>query len=498
MAMNRPRMGFLWILPLLFTMIWSLSGLAGSPSEEIYQKAVNSFRTGDFLIAATLFEQYIKAEPQGMYIKDAVYKCGEAFYRLGEKPRAAGYFKLYLNQFPLGNNSTDVKARLEAIGEIEGISKPELGLSATMLPIKAVEMAPSMAADMAALEGAMSQVAQDGAKSLLWPSAAQSGEYIHRFIVGPSVPEGYYFQTSHAKVVKDIFSDINRRTRKYDLTPIASFPLRPDFGKLLSPMSQDAAYDPGTDGMAPAGKPDLFDPSNVANLELLAEDLVNTSVDAVIITQLFVRPNEGFGEASLDGYKKAFGDSFTPKALFRNPKDSKDENQFEQVTGEFDEKIAPMRSHRIADVAGHIAKAIRKARPGVYVGVEMPVIVWIDRKKGQRLSIDPKLVLEMTKPDLLVLLVDPSDAAPGLTQDVFYAAIGKAAMAAKEAIGNEKHLVFRIKTIDRQSLRPLPDWMIEACAQACRQAGEVGIILSPYILGASNVRILFGSQKKPK
>lgn len=93
----------------------------------IYQDALASYRSGQFVEALAGFQSFLAANPADDYVDNALYWIGECHFGLGDFAKAEQFFVRILNELPNANKAPDAMLKLsraqERLGRLDDARK---------------------------------------------------------------------------------------------------------------------------------------------------------------------------------------------------------------------------------------------------------------------------------------------------------------------------------------------------------------------------------------
>lgn len=177
---------------------------------------------------------------------------------------------------------------------------------------------------------------------------------------------GANFQTTRARVVRDVFGDLIRPAHEQRVAVFAAISLRSLSWLEADQVWNDARYDPAIRRAKPSSALDLFHPAYQDYLGALLTDLAASGVDGVLLRlDPPLSPYEGLSPSAVKAFERDFNVEMDPQKLFVpllsvRPADSPD---FWRWSG--------WKAREIAELIGRLTRTMRARAPLLRVALEV-------------------------------------------------------------------------------------------------------------------------------
>ncbi len=460
--------------------------LPPAPAEDpaaLYQAGVRAFYAKAYDEARDRFGRIVANFPESPFARDAIYKTAESWRLEGDCERGGAWHALYLQRFPLGTNARDAKARLAEcttkVGHVLTAARPEMRID-PIRHLAAWSDELPFATDDAAKRAA-TQLASAGLNTMIVAGTTRPGAGLHALAGQPVVRDGAYFRTTHAPQVADVISSVGVAARSARLRLLATLPVGiAPWWTASKPEWADRAWDAEAKDLRAGSRLDLFHDEAVDALASLAADLAASSVDGVILTDLASRETESLSAAALAAFTTATQLTYEPREFF-GALAARADGAIEVELTEPYARFAEVKAARAAAVVRRLAEAIKAARPGLPVFVELDALALLSPADALARRSQDAMLLAATGVDGFVVRAPWRElaAAQGLLAADRPKALERLGVEAQKINADGKKWIFVLPVVDSATKTFFPAWEIEtAMANACARM-PVGFALLP-------------------
>ncbi|MCC6158038.1 MAG: hypothetical protein IT350_08285 [Deltaproteobacteria bacterium] len=459
---------------------------APAPAEDpaaLYQAGVRAYYAKAYDEARDKFARIVANYPESPFARDAIYKTAESWRVEGDCERGGGWHALYLQRFPLGTNARDAKARLAEctakVGHTLTAARPEMRLDPIRHLATWADELPFATEDTA--KRAAGQLAAAGLNTMVVAATTRPGVGMHALAGQPVVREGAYFRTTHAPQVADVMSSAGLAARSARVRLLATLPVGvAPWWTASKPEWADRAWDAEAKEPRAGSRLDLFNDEAVDALAALAADLAASSVDGVILTDLASRETESLSPAALAAFTAATQLTYEPREFFGALAVRTDGTSEVELTEPY-ARFAEVKAARAAVVVRRLVEAIKAARPGLPVFIEIDALSLLAPADALARRSQDAALLAATGVDGFVVRAPWRElaAAQGLLAQDRPKALERLNIEAQKLNADGKKWIFALPIVDPATKTFFPAWEIEtAMANACTRM-PVGFALLP-------------------